>query len=115
MCSSMPLGIGMLPPALLDEEWRDGRSSLRDTGVVLTLAGELGLLIEGAQHITIGRNVGRLTAMIALANAALSDEDPRKLTPTHVEVLRSVAAGATDEQAAVLSELANAIESYLPR
>ena len=78
----------MLPPALRDEEWRDGRSRLRDTGVVLSLAGELGLLIEGAQHITIGRNVGRLTALIALANAALSDGEPRKLTPTHVEVLR---------------------------
>jgi hypothetical protein len=105
----------MLPPALRDEEWRDGRSRLRDTGVVLSLAGELGLLIEGAQHITIGRNVGRLTALIALANAALSDGEPRKLTPTHVEVLRSAAAATSGEQASTLNELANVIESYLPR
>src|SRR5215475_7181635 len=102
MSSSMPLGIGMLPPALLDEEWRDGRSRLRDTGVVLSLAGELGLLIEGAQHITIGRNVGRLTALIALANAALNDDDPRKFKREQVDVLRSVADKAGGEEEAAL-------------
>lgn len=111
----MPLGIGMLPPALLDEEWRDGRSRLRDTGVVLSLAGELGLLIEGAQHITIGRNVGRLTALIALANAALNDDDPRKFKRAHVDALRSAAARAEGDDATTLHDLANTIESYLPR
>jgi hypothetical protein len=106
----------MLPPALQDHEWRNGQSTLRDTGVVLSLAGELGLLIEGAQHITIGRNVARLTALIALANAAMSDEDPHKLKRAHVDALRAVIeGGAVKKQAAVLGEIANAIESYLPR
>ena len=103
----------MFPPALQAHEWRDGRSSLRDTGVVLSLAGEIGLLIEGAQHITIGRNVGRLTALIALANAALLDDDPRKLRRDHVDALRSAADGKID--VALLRDLADAIESYLPR
>ena len=103
----------MFPPALQAHEWRDGRSSLRDTGVVLSLAGELGLLIEGAQHITIGRNVSRLTALIALANAALLDDDPRKLRRDHVDALRSAADGKID--VALLRDLADAIESYLPR
>jgi hypothetical protein len=107
----------MIPPALQDHEWRNGQSTLRDTGVVLSLAGELGLLIEGAQHITIGRNVARLTALIALANAAMSDDDPHKLKRAHVDALRAVAEGskAGKKEAAVLGELANAIESYLPR
>ena len=106
----------MLPPALQDHEWRDGRSSLRDTGVVLSLAGDLGLLIEGAQHITIGRNTARLTALIALANAALTDDDPRKFKRAHVAALRSAAASGGDyRDVALLQGLANAIESYLPR
>ena len=105
----------MLPPALRDEEWRDGQSRLRDTGVVVSLAGDLGLLIEGAQHITIGRNTGRLTALIALANAAMSEGEPRKFTPAHVEALRSVAAKTKGEEASTLNDLANLIESYLPR
>jgi hypothetical protein len=105
----------MLPPALQDHEWRNGQSTLRDTGVVLSLAGELGLLIEGAQHITIGRNVARLTALIAVANAAISDDDPHKLKRAHVDALRAVIeGGAGKKEAAVLGELANAIESYLP-
>ncbi|HEV8496737.1 MAG TPA: hypothetical protein VGQ56_07750 [Gemmatimonadaceae bacterium] len=103
----------MFPPALQAHEWRDGRSSLRDTGVVVSLAGELGLLIEGAQHITIGRNVARLTALIALANAALVDDDPRKLRREHVDALRSAADGKID--VALLRDLADAIDSYLPR
>jgi hypothetical protein len=106
----------MLPPALQAHEWRDGRSSLRDTGVVLSLAGELGLLIEGAQHITIGRNVARLTALIALSNAALKDDDPRKFKREQVHALRSAADKADgEEEAALLRNLAEAIESYLPQ
>jgi len=79
----------------------------------VSLAGELGLLIEGAQHITIGRNVARLTALIALANAALVDDDPRKLRREHVDALRSAADGKID--VALLRDLADAIDSYLPR
>jgi hypothetical protein len=106
----------MLPPALQAHEWREGRSSLRDTGVVVSLAGELGLLIEGAQHITIGRNVGRLTALIALSNAALNDDDPRKFKREQVTALRSAAEKAGgEEEAALLRNLAEAIESYLPQ
>ena len=106
----------MLPPALKEDEWRDGRSRLPDTGVVLSLAGELGLLIEGAQHITIGRNVGRLTAIIALANAALADDVPHKFKRAHVDALRSAASAAEgSEDGALLHDLANTIESYLPR
>jgi len=106
----------MLPPALQDHEWRNGQSTLRDTGVVLSLAGELGLLIEGAQHITIGRNVARLTALIAVANAAMSDEEPRKFKRAHVDALREAADDAGEKpHAALLRDLASAIESYLPR
>ena len=109
----------MLEPALRDDEWRNGRVSwLRETGIALSLAGELGLLIEGSQHITIGRNGHRLTALIAMANAALNDDDPRKLTRADVDALRAAAAGQNGnggETAERLQHLANAIESYLPR
>jgi len=106
----------MLPPALQDHEWRNGQSTLRDTGVVLSLAGELGLLIEGAQHITIGRNVARLTALIAVANAAMNDDDPHKLKRAHVDALRAAAEGKPGKkETALLREAADAIESYLPR
>ena len=65
---------------------------------------------------TIGRNVARLTALIAVANAAMSDDEPRKLKRVHVEALRAAAEGeAGEKEAAVLRELASAIESYLPR
>ena len=109
----------MLEPALRDDEWRNGRVSwLRETGIALSLAGELGLLIEGSQHITIGKNGHRLTALIAMANAALSDEDPRKLTRAHLDALRAATDeknGGSSENTECLRQLANALESYLPR
>ncbi len=108
----------MVQPALRDEEWRDGRISwLRESGIVLSLAGDLGLLIEGAQHITVGRNGKRLTALIAFANAALPADDPRKLTRAHVDTLRAVADSntASADHAELLGQLASAIEAYLPR
>jgi hypothetical protein len=53
---------------------------------------------------------------MAVANAAMSDEEPRKFKRAHVEALRSVAEGGVGaKEAAVLRELASAIESYLPR
>lgn len=108
----------MVQPALRDDEWRDGRISwLRESGIVLSLAGELGLLIEGSQHITIGKNATRLTALIAMANAALPADDPRKLTRAHLDALRAAVDSTTvsADQAELLGQLASAIEAYLPR
>jgi hypothetical protein len=108
----------MVQPALRDEEWRDGRISwLRESGIVLSLAGDLGLLIEGAQHITIGKNGKRLTALIAMANAALADDDGRKLTRAHLDALRAVVDSQTvsADQVEILGHLASALEAYLPR
>ncbi len=108
----------MVQPALRENEWREGRVSwLRESGVVLSLAGDLGLLIEGSQHITIGKSGARLTALIAMANAALSDDDPRKLKRVHVEALRAAATGGSKTDGSdgdLLTDLANALESYLP-
>jgi hypothetical protein len=75
-------------------------------------------LIEGAQHVTIGKNGPRLTALIAMANAALSDDDPRKFTRAHLDALRAAADeknGDGSENTERLRQLANALESYLPR
>jgi hypothetical protein len=62
-----------------------------------------------------------LAALIALANCALSDDDPRKLSRRYVTLLRDVAhdrsAPSGDASQAVvelLRQLANVIESYLP-
>jgi hypothetical protein len=82
------------------------------------------LSIDGFTQVLV-RDGGDLAALIALANAAMNDEDPRKFTREHVVALRSateelardydaVATDARSARAGLLDDLADAIESFLP-
>ena len=60
-----------------------------------------------------------LPGLIALANAALPDDDPRKFRREHIAALRDATVrdviGDEDrEQTNILRNLADALESYLP-
>ena len=87
-----------IPPALSPDEWAKH---------------------ETRQSSRISRS-NDLVAAIAVANAQLDDENPRKLSRAHVKLLRRVAddhdsdseAGQTVPQ--LLRNLADLIESYLP-
>jgi hypothetical protein len=103
-----------IPPALDADRWREisGRHALE------------GALADAA---FVTRDVTGLAATIALANAALADEDPRKLTRATVGLLRQIGhtienlvgttfVSAETKRAEIdaVRDLADVIESYLP-
>lgn len=118
----------MVWPALRPEDWQglDRGRPVHCTGVdgdqFIGFAhhrdaeGE-GVLIDGGSwtaSIFEAENVRRL---IAIANAALPDDDPRKITRARVEALRSVCRHNPDTlpgYGVPLRELADALASYLP-
>lgn len=113
-----------IQPALTAEEWR---GALGDNGQFISDAAFI--TARPGESLTISATIYREVAprVMALANAALPDDDPRKIRRFHVDLLRR----ATDELteggpgrtvdpneyqlgiAAVL-ELADVLESYLP-
>lgn len=111
-----------IPPALTFREWVRGRTDRGDlrieleNGDMLTVSmppSATGIRADAVRWgITISGMADDFAALIALANAALPDEDPRKLRREHVEVLRSAPDGPGD--VSPLFELADAIESFLP-
>lgn len=133
-----------IPPALSEAEWHAKATAERVEGPLIHL-GEFGLVVAaerlGGHAVVVGRDVSTLAAAIALANAAVNDEDPRKLTRKHVNTLRRVATairkakpGAFDhpeldgvgvtlayqahtpnfDDPETLDALADVLESYLP-
>ena len=84
-------------------------------------AGTVELRISASDRQVDVKDAAEFAAIIALANVALADGDSRKLTRVHVKVLRRVADenevipwGAEAKAIALLRQLADVIESYLP-
>lgn len=92
-------------PALTPEEWANADPT--------SLHG----FDDGGIYVNMGRTIderdvsGRPAALLALANAALPDDDPRKITREWLNSLRSLAADLPEPE---LADIANALESYLP-
>ena len=132
-----------IPAALTPEQWDgehryfivDGYDSTRNAaGEIHQGPGYLHLTEHQHDRFAVFETVNDLAALIALANAAMNDEDPRKLTRGDVEVLRNAAgyvmAEIPDEENGIvlapqetaqlqrvydrLWELSDVIESYLP-
>lgn len=81
-------------PALTPAEWRSGRA-VRVDG---TAQWPIEILKDGTFEITVTRDLTftatkpeTLTALIALANSALPDSDPRKITPMIAEAIEDLA------------------------
>lgn len=117
-----------IEPALDAEEW-ESKVARRGAGYPSFIAmPEPGLTVVGAASAyeheqSVEVVTGAIPALIALANAALPDDDPRKITRSTVNELRAVAAqlptmgagpNGEDIPDPDLSHLADALESYLP-
>ena len=99
-----------IEPATSAEDWAVHIEAARDAGLSLQA------------YLWAGQAYPART--IALANAALPDSDPRKITRHHVERLRMVAATLHMRESGMagpmtivsneLNEIAEALESYLP-
>lgn len=95
-----------IEPALTAEEWTspadalDGYFDLRDGVVDVRLGGAHGG----------GDLVGDTRKLIAFANAALPDSDPRKITRERIALLWSAASRAGESDVVFIE----ALESYLP-
>ena len=115
-----------IAPALTPEEWRE-KLAVRADGTALW---PISITFLSALHIQITRDIdftaekpATLTALIALANAALPDDDQRKITRTKLDLLREAAEMISQEYDAPgndstmvvgLRALADALASYLP-
>jgi hypothetical protein len=95
-----------IEPALSPEEWAN----------LSVFKGE-----TAAQHrimlaLNGGGTVAHMPATIALANAALSDDDPRKITWAMVDEIREAASfiHEVSEEQPKLKRIAAALASYLP-
>jgi hypothetical protein len=117
-----------IEPALSAEEWalsaKMDHDTAGDVGVRVDEVerGVLELTVDVPGEFSIGVPARLLPATIALANAALKDDDKRKITRAMVADLREAAAShaAYDSLpqfaalAARVSRFADALESYLP-
>ena len=111
----------MTKPALAPEQWAQffgegGYTPLYATVVQRNHDGTFIVFPEG-EGATFAPH--ELPGLIALANAALPDDDPRKLRREHIAALRDATVrdviGDEDrEQTNILRNLADALESYLP-
>ena len=104
-------------PALTDEQWRKREYQSDGANGCSIMLSDFGLSVVQSGPIT---NPDDLVALIALANAALPNEDPRKLRPETVERLRAIVVddprddgGFFDDE--LVEEHSDAISSYLPR
>ena len=134
------------PPALTAQQWKRGLfpsepiiyNSPARRAVSFGILGEwpnaLAISIEG--HVARIEDPSDLAALIALANHAMNDEDPRKIRRETIQVIREAAELVAEEApdgpgreptgergAAVvegggrrsqMKQLASALESYLP-
>jgi hypothetical protein len=118
--------------ALSDDEWEAGMCQFDDMNGQMT---EVVHSVELADHeaervFFIGRewptegvlltDHSQVTAVIAIANHALPDSDPRKITRERVTAVRDFLNGVDedsrfDDVREVAAAFANALESYLPK
>lgn len=108
-----------IEPALTARQWEDGAYYGADVTIWRVLPGVAGntrldIKVESAPM----DNERDFAALIALANAALPDSDPRKLTPAKIlllrEAVRYFSTTPYREWSMGLAEFADALESYLP-
>jgi hypothetical protein len=103
-----------IEPALTEEEWANNGEDV----VGGYLDWESGVIDTSGTYVSRGPRF--IPALIALANAALSDSDPRKITREMVDDLRMAASGlrheygSVDEDAASVDRVSDVLESYLP-
>src|SRR5690606_31579793 len=100
-------------PALSAEEWEGSTADVLD-GYVDLDTGTVDVRLGGAGSQSRSQH-DDAWALVALLNAALPDDDPRKLTWAMVDAIRSAAWGAEsqDEEDTALAA-ANAIAALLP-
>ena len=115
--------VASVPPALSVAEWAklERCSPGHNAFAVRRPEGIVELRISASDCQVDVRDAAEYAAIIALANVALADADSRKLTRVHVKILRRVADenevipwGAGTKAIALLRQLADVIESYLP-
>jgi hypothetical protein len=117
-----------IAPALTPDEWAAKETRTPDHVRVALLVDEDGTFLE----VGDGRSSADtwliasegMPQTIALANAALPDSDPRKITRARVDALREVAREIDAENKGMITQcgwaddflngLADALESYLP-
>lgn len=102
-----------ITPALASQEWERlaelREAHLSDSTIVSTAPdGQITI-----QQYRVAFDVSRaaLPGLIAIANAALHDDDPRKITRDRIVAMRE-ALDETDNEA--LRQFADALEAYLP-
>lgn len=114
-----------IEPALTPEEWRISSAALRPQFAIQELQG-----LYDSNGDAQPLDVADMPRVIALANAALPDSDPRKITRHQLFCLREVLANFSaalavgdfgdflkpglEEYASQAETLAAALESYLP-
>jgi hypothetical protein len=104
-----------IAPALTEMEWADGLYASADITLVRQRVG-----IAGNQRLDITIHSHPLddpadfAALIAMNNAALPDDDRRKITWKTVERLQRKAIAGVSPRDDWMLELADALASYLP-
>lgn len=104
--------------ALSMDEWANRSVTRFDVQpiVVVNLPGDsIAIRIDSSGSI-VAEKPGTLAAIMAMANDALPDTDPRKITWALVKHLRDTAYTAADGYSGPtwLADLADALASYLP-
>ena len=110
-----------IEPALAPEQWASNLADVFDGYVDLDM-GTIDIRLGGPAGL---RDMSReLAALIAVCNAALPDDDPRKITRTHVLALRvlsdfvaripGIIGADAVKSYGYARQLADVLESYLP-
>lgn len=104
-----------IEPALTPDEWRRGEKRLDQWSRIV---GGDDIVIEGPdpQEAVTLRKPNEIAALIALANAALPDNDPRKITREMITKLQMLLSAfeADDHVHDWYPAVVDALESYLP-
>lgn len=108
-------------PALSAEEWAKREFAEGDISFDATMGRFTVVMDTWSDYGSTDRDVKRLPALIALANAALPDTDPRKITREMVAQLRRAADlmceakwGVLEPEGNTVARIADALASYLP-
>ena len=100
----------MIEQALTPEEWRQRMVASGDTYIRI---GPDGFVEFDPNVEDVASDFFDAAQAIAIANAALPDNDPRKITREWVEALWNAAYEAPEPNRSELNRMADALESYL--
>lgn len=99
-----------IPPALTPEEWAENGDPVVDGYIDWQTC-----IVDVNSHYSGDGSKRFIPGLIALANAALPDDHPAKITRADVENLRALLGGdAWAVAKADIRRLADALASYLP-